>query len=381
MTGMYWITLLAFALSVTFCLGLRELAYKWYWVDRPDARKQHEGAVPLCGGIAIALSFYVTISFNPALAGLANITPLLPGLLLILTIGALDDRFNLPVTPRLFAQLLAAFLMIGIADLKGLTLNLTPELIATSSELPSHLSNILTGPLFLLVGLAFIVGLINAVNMSDGIDGLTASSSAASLFWLTVISMGVDEGLLGFQLFTLMASCLGFLVFNMRHRWRAKASIFMGDGGSTFLGATLAGVILILAGHHTGIAFPVLIWIVIVPTIDTLSLIIRRVSARRSPFSPDRQHMHHLLMEAGLSSGRTAVIVLLLNLCAGAIAFFAIHVQISPLVMLMALIVPFVAHTIFVLRITSASRPIAPATVTDSATSNKSNLTLPGATQ
>jgi len=378
MAGLYWITLLAFALSVAFCLGFRGLARQWYLIDIPDARKHHDGNVPLCGGIAIFLAFSITVFFIPAVHGTVNFVALLPGLLLILVTGALDDRFSLPVAPRLVSQLLAAFLMLGLAGINRVNLGLAPELFETVVEPNSLFVNMVTGPIFLILALTFIVGLINAVNMSDGVDGLAASSSAASLFWLAIISITINESLLGWQAFTLMAACIGFLAFNMRHRWRAKASLFLGDGGSTFLGAALAGALLILASRNTAIAFPVLLWIVIVPIIDTLSLIGRRIYARKSPFSADRQHLHHLLMDAGLSCGQTTVAVLLLNLVSGAAAYAAIRLEISAWPMLLALSIPVVAHTIFVMRMTKAPRPIV--AVADAAKSNKSNITFPEAT-
>ena len=377
MTSLSWITLLAFALSVAFCLGFRELAREWYLIDVPDARKTHDGNVPLCGGIAIFLSFSAAALLTLGVSGHANAVTLLPGLVLILVTGVLDDRFNLPVAPRLAIQLLAAFLMLGMAGVWQIYLGLAADAIATPAAASGDtLLQLLSGPLFLLVALAFIVGLVNAVNMSDGVDGLAGSASAAAFFWLAVIGFGVGEHRLGLQGLTLAAACLGFLVFNMRHRWRAKASLFLGDGGSTFLGAALAGFILILAGGTTAIPFPVLIWIVIVPVIDTLSLIVRRVSARRSPFSPDRQHLHHLLMDAGLSCGQTAVTIMVLNLMAGAVAFVAVRLDMAVWPMLLALAIPAAAHTLFVLHMTRGPRR----TVAVSKTEAKPKITYPGAT-
>jgi len=377
MTSLSWITLLAFALSVAFCLGFRELAREWYLIDVPDARKTHDGNVPLCGGIAIFLSFSAAALLTLGVSGHANAVTLLPGLVLILVTGVLDDRFNLPVAPRLAIQLLAAFLMLGMAGVWQIYLGLAADAIAAPAAASGDtLLQLLSGPLFLLVALAFIVGLVNAVNMSDGVDGLAGSASAAAFFWLAVIGFGVGEHRLGLQGLTLAAACLGFLVFNMRHRWRAKASLFLGDGGSTFLGAALAGFILILAGGTTAIPFPVLIWIVIVPVIDTLSLIVRRVSARRSPFSPDRQHLHHLLMDAGLSCGQTAVAVMMLNLMAGAVAFVAVRLDMAVWPMLLALAIPAAAHTLFVLHMTRGPRR----TVAVSKTEAKPKITYPGAT-
>ncbi|MCH4542022.1 undecaprenyl/decaprenyl-phosphate alpha-N-acetylglucosaminyl 1-phosphate transferase [Ochrobactrum sp. POC9] len=381
MTSLSWITLLAFALSVAFCLGFRGLAREWYLIDIPDARKRHDGNVPLCGGIAIFLSFSVAALLAHGISGHASAMTLLPGLVLILITGVLDDRFNLPVTPRLAIQLLAAFLMIGIAGIRQIYLGLASDGVeASASANPEMLFQVLTGPLFMIMAFAFIVGLVNAINMSDGVDGLAGSASAAAFFWLAVIGFGIGEHRLGLHALALAAACLGFLVFNMRHRWRAKASLFLGDGGSTFLGAALAGFILILANGTIAVAFPVLIWIVIVPVIDTLSLIVRRMSARRSPFSPDRQHLHHLLMDAGLSCGQTAVAVMALNFMAGAIAYIAIRLDIPVWPMLLALAIPAAAHTLFVLRMTRGARPIIAASMAEANPTTKPNITYPGAT-
>lgn len=371
MASLSWITLLAFVLSVAFCLGFRGLAREWYLIDIPDARKTHDGDVPLCGGIAIFLSFSVAALLASGTTGHANAAALLPGLVLVLVAGVLDDRFNLPVAPRLAVQLLAALLIIGIAGVRHIYLGL-----ASSGIAPDMLAQFLAGPLFLLIASAFIVGLVNAVNMSDGVDGLAGSASAAAFFWLAVIGFGAGEHRLGLQALAIAAACLGFLVFNMRHRWRNRASLFLGDGGSTFLGAALAGFILILASGTAAVAFPILIWIVIVPVIDTLSLIARRMSARRSPFSPDRQHLHHLLMDAGLSCGQTAVAVMMLNLMAGAVAYIAVRFETPVWPMLLALAIPAAAHTLFVLRMTRGPRR----TVAVSKAEAKPKITYPEAT-
>lgn len=375
MTSLSWIPLLAFALAVAFCLAFRGLAREWYLIDIPDARKRHDGNVPLCGGIAIFLAFSVAALPASGLSGHADAIALLPGLVLILVTGVLDDRFSLAVAPRLAAQLVAAFLIIAIAGLNRLHLGLAADGMAPDILIPA-----LTGPLFLMIALAFIVGLVNAVNMSDGVDGLAGSASAAAFFWLAVIGFGLGEHRLGLQALALTAACLGFLVFNMRHRWRVKASLFLGDGGSTLLGAALAGFILILAGNHAVAAFPVLIWIVIVPVIDTLSLIVRRIFARRSPFSPDRQHLHHLLMDAGFSCGQTAVAVMALNFMAGAIACLAVRLGMEASTMLLALAIPAAAHTLFVLRMSRGARPIVAASMGEANPATKPNITYPGAT-
>ncbi len=380
MTSLSWITLLAFALSVAFCLGFRGWHANGISSTFLMPARGMTGMSRFAGHCHF-LSFSAATFLAFGVSGHANAMALLPGLVLILVAGVLDDRFNLPVAPRLAIQLLAAFLIIAITGLTQTYLGLASDGIETAAtSTPEMLIQVLTGPLFLIIALAFIVGLVNAVNMSDGVDGLAGSASAAAFFWLAVIGFGIGEHRLGLQALALAAACLGFLVFNMRHRWRTRASLFLGDGGSTFLGAALAGFILILASGTAAVAFPVLIWIVIVPVIDTLSLIVRRMSVRRSPFSPDRQHLHHLLMDAGLSCGQTAVAVMALNLLAGAIAYIAIRFDIPVWPMLLALAVPAAAHTLFVLRMTRGARPIVTASMAEANPTTKPNITYPGAT-
>ncbi len=372
MTSPSWITFLAFILSVAFCLGFRRLAREYYLIDLPNDRKRHEGAVPLCGGIAIFLSFIITASLVRGGAGHADALAMIPGLIIILGIGVLDDRFNLPVTPRFAIQLLAAFLIITIMGVQQLFLDLNPALINDDRNLFAF--EWLGGPLLLFFAVAFIVGMVNAVNMSDGVDGLAGSSSAASFFWLAVISFDLGEQRLGLQSLALVACCLGFLIFNMRHRWRVKASLFLGDGGSTLLGAALAGILLTLSSGKGAIAFPILLWIVIVPIIDTLSLIVRRIAARRSPFSADRQHLHHLLLDTGLSCGQTAALVMALNFAAGAVAYAATRFGLPGWLMALAMLAPAAVHLAFVLRGTRGTR------MADPAQAVKPNITFPGTT-
>jgi len=379
MLSLLWIALVAFALSAGFCLGLRGLARDWYLVDVPDARKTHDGHVPLCGGIAIFLAFFATTIL--AGADSASALALLPGLLLILTCGVLDDRFNLPVAPRLAMQILATFLILESGGLTQLHLGMVPGLGDSLGIMTGEGAGvILTGSVFLFVALIFGVGLINAVNMSDGIDGLAGSASAAAFFWLAVICIDAGQSGIAIQALVLSAACAGFLVFNMRHRWRSKASLFLGDGGSTFLGAALASIILTLANPGSAIAFPIMLWVVIVPVIDTLSLIIRRSAARRSPFSADRQHLHHLILDNGFSSSQATLLILSLNFAAGAVAWGALRLSLPAWAMLLALIVPVLAHTSFVLHSNRRLRPAPLASVADAAQATKTNATLPGAT-
>jgi UDP-GlcNAc:undecaprenyl-phosphate/decaprenyl-phosphate GlcNAc-1-phosphate transferase len=381
MSSLFWTTLLAFGMAVAFCIGFRGLAREWYLIDTPNVRKRHDGDIPLCGGIAIFLSCLISIVFAPSMPGSANAVMLLPGLFLILVTGVLDDRFDLPVAPRLAIQLFAGLLIIAMVGLKQIHLGLSPNFSENTSTSPSDfLGEVLTGPVFLLLAVTFIVGLVNAVNMSDGIDGLAGSSSAAAFFWLAMISFNAGENRLGLQTIIFSSACIGFLIFNMRHRFRTKASLFLGDGGSTLLGAALAGIILILVNTNASLAFPVLLWIVALPVIDTLSLIFRRLLARKSPFTPDRQHLHHLLLDSGFSPGQAAFVISSFNFGAGAVAYAAIAMNIPSWTMLIGLILLVSAHSLFVLRTNRGLHPVGAVTIAETAQTSKPNITYPGAT-
>lgn len=344
MASLYLSILTAFSLSIVLNIGLRHYAGEWHFLDVPDARKLHEGAVPLCGGIAIFIAFFLA---NVWLGdGMHLSRSVVLGLFLILLFGAMDDRFGLPALPRLLAQTAAAYMFINAGDIASLNLSgiVPPELTGQFSSL------------VLLLAIVFVVGIINAVNMSDGVDGLAGGSAAASLFWLALLAVHKGHAAITVQSLILLAAVIGFLGFNMRHRWRAKASVFLGDAGSTLLGAATGWFIIALSCGRDGLPFPVLLWVVVIPVIDTLSLIVRRAAAGRSPFSADRWHLHHLVQEAGLSPAKTTLVLVALSALCGAVAYIGILLQMPEELLTAGLMIPAVLHTIFVSRMTGQSR-------------------------
>jgi UDP-GlcNAc:undecaprenyl-phosphate GlcNAc-1-phosphate transferase len=194
-----------------------------------------------------------------------------------------------------------------------------------------------------------IVGLINAFNMIDGIDGLAGSLSVIALLWFAVAA-----GLVGLRgellVALLMAFCvLGFLAFNLRHHWRRRACVFLGDAGSMMLGAVLAFLAIALSQHNGGDALPPVtaLWICAVPIIDTGSLIVRRLAAGVSPFSSDRQHLHHLMIDAGLSVNQVVTILSITSAVCGGIGVFGWLLGLADAAMLAALVVPTGLHIWF----------------------------------
>jgi UDP-GlcNAc:undecaprenyl-phosphate GlcNAc-1-phosphate transferase len=245
----------------------------------------------------------------------------------------------LPVTPRLLIQFLAAVLLV------------VPGAVYPSNfgglfadPLPSFLL-----PLAIVFALLFVVGMINATNMSDGADGLAGGLVAASLFWLALVARHLDRPNLAFLALLLLAAVVGFLAFNMRHPWRSKASVFMGDAGSVALGAALGFLVLNLCSGPKSVSFFLLAWIIIVPAMDMVSLIVRRLLAGRSPMSADRWHLHHLLMDLGVPHAAAVGLILMVSVSCGALAWIAIVLKVPESILVAGLVLPVAAHTLFVL--------------------------------
>lgn len=337
-------------MTVLLVLFLKKVSYSLALVDHPDDRKRHECVVPLCGGIAIFSAFSFVM--------LSKGTTVLPvsfwaGGFLILCIGVMDDRSELSAIARLVGQLLAAgILIVPLAGSSIYVANMLPlALVATAA------------PILMIIAILFVVGLINSWNMIDGVDGLAGGCAATAIFWVTLISSwkGLED--LGLSSFVLLAAVCGFLLFNMRSRWLSRANIFLGDAGSTVLGATIA-YLLITLSRQGEIAFPVLLWIVIVPVTDTISLIVRRLYAGRNPLTADRWHLHHLLLDQSYSQSTTTNIIVASSALCGSLGFIGLVVGVSNYAMTFGLIFPIAIHSAFVFAASATASNNKPRSVT-----------------
>lgn len=205
-----------------------------------------------------------------------------------------------------------------------------------------------------------IVGMINAMNMCDGIDGLAGGLTATSLLWMSVLAYQGGRGLLTLELVILFGTTLGFLLFNLRTPLRGKAAVFMGDAGSMMLGTCLAwfAVNISQVPGPTGVAPPpvVVLWVLGLPVLDTLVLILRRLRQGRSPFSAGRDHMHHIWTHAGFTSGETTAILALINLALGGIGVLGWKTGVPEWVMLVFYGGAFIAHRSLARQARGASR-------------------------
>ena len=280
---------------------VKSLAQKWGAVDVPkDGRRMHDHPIPRMGGLAIFLGFLLSVILFLPFLGDMGISPQIRGMLLgaviIVVLGILDDIYALPALPKLIVQIVAAVIAVGCGNL--ITVISNPNVF--SSELYWEL-----GWLSYPVTVVWIVGVTNAVNLIDGLDGLACGVSTISSMTMLVIALAMAEPEVAVLMAALAGACLGFLPYNMN-----PAKIFMGDTGSTFLGYVL-GVVSIqgLFKYYMLISFVVPFLLLGLPIFDTCFAFIRRIAHGQSPMHADRSHIHHRLIDMGLSQ-KQAVAVL-----------------------------------------------------------------------
>ena len=307
---LFLVASLTFLVTLILLLFLMPLACRIGLTDHPGGRKLHARPTPLVGGIGIYLGCAFAGLFMPV--GLERYLILLSaGGILVLT-GAVDDLLDLPVRLRMSLQILASMVMSLVA---GVVLVNLGELVIPGWTLS-------LGMLAVPFTVFAAVGLINAMNMSDGLDGLAGGLALISLtaLMLIVIQAGADQYYI--KLLPLMAAVLAFLVLNLRPR--QPALVFMGDAGSLFLGFTLCWFFIRFTQGPAPLMAPVTaLWLVALPLIDTLVIMARRIAKGRSPFAADREHLHHILLAAGFSPKAVLGIMLLLATAAAGVGLFS----------------------------------------------------------
>jgi UDP-GlcNAc:undecaprenyl-phosphate GlcNAc-1-phosphate transferase len=296
----------AFVVAALLALVLtplvRRVAIRLDNIDRPDGRRVNAAPIPRGGGVAVAVAFLVVaiggIAINAQTGAVPVPRTLEPSELMALLVGGgvatvlgvLDDTFQ----PRARWQLLGQLALAGLAVAAGITV--------TSLNNPFGPGNIiLSEPYAIGFSMLWIVGMINSINFIDGLDGLSSGIALIAAATLGLISMttAVGQPFIAILCFALAGSLLGFLRWNFH-----PATIFIGTSGVMFVGYTLA-VLSILGSAKVAVALLVLG----VPILDTFWIIVRRLVGGRSPFTPDRGHIHHRLLDLGLSHSQTVLVI------------------------------------------------------------------------
>ena len=350
---------LSFLVAVLAIPLLKSSAIRFGLVDQPGGRKIHTSPTPLIGGSAIILASvfaFLTIGIPEGYQGF-----IIAGSGLFL-VGLIDDKTDLNAKLRLFLQAgLITFALywdaVWLTDIK-FTDNIIWEL----------------GTFRYLLSVLVILALINAINMLDGIDGLSSGITLIILTFLIGFSVISNQYEIAGISACLAGGVLGFWLYNYRFPHRQKAFTFMGDSGTLLLGFAIPYLAIKLSSiEHSSIAAPTLLWLFAVPIWDIFAVMFKRIKYGISPFKAGRDHIHHELMNNGLSQQNTLHFIYLLSLCA---ATTGVTLQFFNLVPATSFVAFVVVMGIYLNRFCSASTKqnaniYEMNMVSDSASSNK----------
>jgi UDP-GlcNAc:undecaprenyl-phosphate GlcNAc-1-phosphate transferase len=276
-------------------------------LDYPGRRKVHQSPRPRIGGIGIMLGILVAIP----LMGLW-VHFYLAGASILFLIGVLDDLLELRPRLKFMAQIAAVFIACPSSG----------TMIKNFGDLFSA-GPVQTGILAMPLTIFCAIGVINAINMSDGLDGLAGgiSLTAFSVFMLLAFLNGQPE--LAFLSLAMCGAILAFLKFN----W-PPSRLFMGDAGSMLLGFSLAFISIALTQKEGGIISPVIPLIVLaLPITDTITVMVKRLLKGKSPFAADRTHLHHVLVRIGNTRKAALKIILSVSGCFSALALVGVFLE------------------------------------------------------
>ncbi len=282
--------LLAMVVTIAWLPVFGRFAAKWHIVDHPGERKVHATPIPRVGGVAMAIGVLVSALVVIPLQPADKYFLIAAGLLTLF--GGLDDRFDLKPRTKLLGQLIAALIVVvgGHVQIQALTLD-------DRVMLPEWISVPLT--------LIFLVGITNAINLADGLDGLAGGTTFLCLCALAMLAYSSGQGSCAALALAFAGAVLGFLRFNT-----FPASIFMGDAGSQLLGFAV-GVLSLCATQRgnsvVSAATPILL--LALPILDTLTVMTQRISEGRSPFSADKNHIHHRLLSFGFDHHEAVMVI------------------------------------------------------------------------
>ena len=283
--------LLALLISLILVPFVAKLAIKIGAVDKPNERKVHTKIMPRMGGLAIYLSFFAVLFLSHEMT-MQHIGLLTGGTVLVL-VGIIDDKTDMPAKIKLLGQIFAACIVVAA----GVRVEFMTNFIL-GDVFPLYIFSV---PFTVL----WIVAITNAVNLIDGLDGLAAGTSIIAAATMAISGYATGQTEMASMALILIGASLGFLKYNFH-----PAKIFMGDTGSMFLGYNLS--VLAIMGFtksFTVLSLVTPILVLAIPILDTLFAIIRRKMNNKPIFKPDKNHLHHCLLNYGFSHRNTVLII------------------------------------------------------------------------
>lgn len=312
--------------------ALRKIAKKINLVDRPNERKQHQGLIPLVGGISIYIALMLALWVKPSLLVASDIYVLCASVLVLM--GVIDDKYDVDYRIRLVIQILISCAMIFGA---GLSLKSLGGLIF------GH--ELVLGPLGYIVTVFAVLGAINAFNMVDGIDGLLGGLTTATFGGLAYINYIDEQMWLARFCLLMMIVVLPYIILNLGFPFGVRRKVFMGDAGSMLIGFTVIWVLLQGTQGPKAQMYPVTaLWLIAIPLMDMVTIMVRRVRKGHSPFKPDREHLHHICLRAGLSSRQTLFFICLLAILLAASGIILEALNAPEIVSLLLFMVVFLLY-------------------------------------
>lgn len=318
-------------------------AAKWFAqkvgaIDVPkDERRVHNHPIPRLGGLAIFLGFILSVvlfaEIDRAVQGI------LLGSVIVVVSGVIDDIVPLRAWQKLVFQVLAA----AVAVYHGVVIEvLSNPFFLTRPEY------IVLGAFSIPITILWIVAITNSVNIIDGLDGLAVGVSTISSIAMLVISILVSDGNVAIVMAALAGACIGFMPYNLN-----PAKIFMGDSGALLLGYILSTTSIIgLFKFYAIVSFAAPILVVALPLFDTAFAFVRRILKGQSPMHADRGHLHHKLIDLGLSQKQAVAILYSVSAVMGLVAVVLTTTGVMKAVLLVATLIIAVIVTIFVTRTT-----------------------------
>ena len=293
--------LFSLAATIGFVVLWKSIAPRAGLVDHPGGRKRHHASTPLVGGMAV----YSALLLSWLYLGVPSdwMAFLVAGTVLLL-VGVVDDIREISPVHRFAVQFMAILVMIYWG---GIRLDSLGELFSNTPALLGAMAV----PFTLFAG----AGVINATNMLDGLDGL--AGGMLLVFFSILLGLALNAGLMADAtlLLVLCATLTGFLLFNFRFVDSRPASIFMGDGGSLLMGMAAAWFLIRFSQDPLNLLNPITaVWLFGLPIMDTVAIMTRRIRRGRSPFAPDREHFHHILLLAGFSVRNSVLIIIGISL-------------------------------------------------------------------
>jgi UDP-GlcNAc:undecaprenyl-phosphate GlcNAc-1-phosphate transferase len=296
-------------------VAFRPLSLAVGLVDAPGGRKLHVGHIPIIGGLAMFAGIFAGLTLLPYPAKFMHSIFLASALLVV--VGALDDRFHVPASARIASQIVAVLLMVFGAGL---------ELSDIGN--PFGTGIISMGSFTLIFTMLVTLTMINAYNLVDGADGLAGTLTLIALLSVALVS-DIHHSSAAAAL-TVSGAIIGFLLFNFPTPWNRRVRSFMGDAGSTMLGFAVVWITLGVSQGDARVISPVHC------LCDCLTCFVRRAMKGKSPFSPGRDHFHHVLFRGGFTVRPALAILTGLQLIYALIAVAAHFAGVGDVVMFTA---------------------------------------------